>query len=71
VADTIVRIVRPAWEYHECGAGRPKFKLVKHAAFLAAVMLYIITIGQTIPTTLALAGVVIYCRHDGRLLTRF
>jgi len=44
---------------------------LKHAAFLAATLLYILTIGQTIPTTLALAGVVMYCRHDGRLLTRF
>jgi len=40
---------------------------VKHAAFLVATLLYILTIGQTIPTTLALAGVVLYCRHRGDL----
>jgi len=44
---------------------------VKHAAFLAVVTLYILTIGQTISTTLALAGVVLYWRHDGDLLARF
>jgi len=44
---------------------------VKHAAFLVAVTLYILTVGQTFPTTLAIAGVVLYWRHDGRLFTRF
>jgi len=44
---------------------------VIHAAFLAAAILYILTLGQSIPTTLALAGVVLYWRHDGDLLARF
>jgi len=44
---------------------------MKHAAFSLLAAFYILAIGQTIPTTLALAGVVLYCRHGGRLLTRF
>jgi hypothetical protein len=40
---------------------------VRHAAFLAATLLYILTLGQSIPTTLAIAGVVIYYRHSGDL----
>lgn len=40
---------------------------MKHTAFLAVVILYILTIGQTIPTTLALAGVVLYYRREGKL----
>jgi len=40
---------------------------VKHAAFMVIAALYIVAIGQTLPTTLALAGVVLYCQHDGNL----
>jgi len=40
---------------------------VKHAAFTVVTLLYILTIGQSIPTTFAIAGVVLYCRHDGNL----